>query len=102
MTEEVQAPGEAPKHLNVRQAAFIGVGAMVGAGIRAETGASAVVLVIAIAAAAVVLVTFIFTTLIHEPASIVTLLAILALGAVLDFGWKRARASQAGPVRVGP
>ena len=60
------------------------------------------VLVIAIAAAAVVLVTFIFTTLIHEPASIVTLLAILALGGVLDFGWKRARASQAGPVQVGP
>jgi len=69
--------------------------------IRAETGASAVVLVIAIAAAAVVLVTFIFTTLIHEPASIVTLLAILALGTVLDFGWKRARASRAGPVHVG-
>ena len=36
-----------------------------------------------------VLVTFIFTTLIHEPASIVTLLAILALSIALDFGWKR-------------
>jgi amino acid transporter len=69
--------------------------------IRGETGANAVVLVIAIAAAAVVLVTFIFTTLIHEPASIVTLLAILLLGAALDFGWKRTRASRAGPVQVG-
>ena len=33
MTEEVKASEEARKHLNVRQAAFIGVGAMVGAGI---------------------------------------------------------------------
>jgi amino acid transporter len=69
--------------------------------IRGETGANAAVLVIAIAAAAVVLVTFIFTTLIHEQASIVTLLAILALGAALDFGWKRARAGRPGPVQVG-
>ena len=30
MTEEVQAPEEVPEYLNVRQAAFIGVGAMVG------------------------------------------------------------------------
>ena len=69
--------------------------------IRAETKANTVILVVAIAAAAAVLLTFIFTTLIHEPASIVTLLAILALGTVLDFGWKRARASRAGPVHVG-
>ena len=40
MTEEVKAPEEAPKHLNVRQAAFIGVGAMVGAGIFALLGAA--------------------------------------------------------------
>ena len=42
--------------------------------IRTETGASLVMLVLAIAAAGAVLVTFVFTTLIHEPASIVTLL----------------------------
>src|SRR5215468_1908251 len=40
MAEEVKAPEEAPKHLNVRQAAFIGVGAMVGAGIFALLGAA--------------------------------------------------------------
>jgi amino acid transporter len=59
--------------------------------VRAETRASAPVLAIAITAAAVVLVTFVFTTLIHEPASMVTLLAILVISAGLDFGWKRAR-----------
>jgi len=39
MAEEVKAPEEVPKHLNVRQAAFIGVGAMVGAGASAWTTA---------------------------------------------------------------
>ena len=62
--------------------------------VRGETGASAPVLGLAIAAAGVVLVTFVFTTLIHEPASIVTLLAILLLGVGLDYGWKRTRASR--------
>jgi hypothetical protein len=33
----------------------------------------------------------VFTTLIHEPASIVTLLAILAISVGLDYGWKRSR-----------
>jgi amino acid transporter len=69
--------------------------------IRGETGASTVVLVVAIAAAAAVLLTFVFTTLIHEPASIVTLLVILALSAALDYGWKRRHASQAEHVPVG-
>jgi hypothetical protein len=68
--------------------------------IRAETGASTPILVIAIAAAAVVLVTFIFTTLIHEPASIITLLGVLLLSVGLDYGWKRTRAGRAGPVQV--
>ena len=45
--------------------------------------------------AGVVLVTFVFTTLIHEPASIATLLGIIVLGVVLDFWWKRVRADRA-------
>jgi drug/metabolite transporter (DMT)-like permease len=57
--------------------------------IRSETGANLPMLVLAIVAAGAVLVTFVFTTLIHEPASIVTLLAILALSVGLDYGWKR-------------
>jgi amino acid transporter len=59
--------------------------------IRSETGASLPILILAIAAAGAVLVTFVLTTLIHEPASIVTLLAILVLSIGLDYGWKRGR-----------
>ena len=68
--------------------------------VRAETGARTSILVVAIAASAVVLLTFVFTTLIHEPASIVTLVAIVLLGIGLDFGWKRTRASQASRAQV--
>jgi amino acid transporter len=62
--------------------------------VRAETGASVLLLSLAILASAAVLVTFVFTTLIHEPASIVTLLAILLLGIGLDYGWKRKRGNR--------
>ena len=116
------------KYLSVRQAAFIGVGAMVGAGIfallgaagevagaaispgspaahlriRSETGANLLMLVLAIVAAGAVFVTFVFTTLIHEPASIATLAGILQLSVALDYGWKRSRPSGPVPVQVGP
>jgi len=44
----------------------------------------------------VVLVTFVFTTLIHEPASIITILGVLVLSIGLDFGWKRVRDKRPG------
>ena len=66
--------------------------------VRAETGANAAVLSLAIASAAVVLVTFVFTTLIHEPASLVALLVILLLSVALDVGWKGRGAGRARPV----
>jgi len=70
--------------------------------IRTETGASLLMLILAIAAAGAVLVTFVFTTLIHEPASIATLLAILVLSIGLDYGWKRGHhPSSPVPVQVG-
>ena len=56
--------------------------------IRAETRANLLILVLAIVAAGAVFVTFVFTTLIHEPASIVTLAGILVLSVALDYGWK--------------
>jgi amino acid transporter len=56
--------------------------------IRSETGASLLILILAIVAAGAVFVTFVFTTLIHEPASIVTLAGILVLSVALDYGWK--------------
>jgi len=159
--EGVSAPAEVT-HLNVRQAAFIGVGSMVGAGIFALLGAAGEVagaavwvsfllagavailqgysfaklgarypsagglleyvakgfgdghftgtsawliyfvnaIVTAMVAASVVLVTFVFTTLIHEPASIVMLLVILVLSIGLDYWWKRSRTGKAGAVQV--
>jgi L-asparagine transporter-like permease len=96
------------KYLTVRQAAFIGVGAMVGAGIFALLGAAgevagaAVWLSFLIAGFVAVLLTFMFTTLIHEPASIATLLGVLALSIGLNHGWKRIRPGRPVPVQVGP
>jgi len=70
--------------------------------VRKETGANALILWLAIVAAGAVLVTFVFTTLIHEPASIATIAVILVLGVALDFGWKRSQAAAAGKrVRLG-
>jgi hypothetical protein len=68
--------------------------------IRAETGASLPILILAIVAAGAVFVTFVFTTLIHEPASIVTLAGVLVLSAALDYGWKHFHATRAKDVRL--
>jgi amino acid transporter len=68
--------------------------------VRAETGANVVILSVAVAAAGIVLLTFVFTTLIHEPASMVALLIILALSVALDFGWKRVRANRTKSVQL--
>jgi amino acid transporter len=59
--------------------------------LRKETGARAWLLVLALVSTVGVLLTFVFTTLVHEPATAYTLLGILLLSVVLDFGWKRAR-----------
>jgi amino acid transporter len=69
--------------------------------IRSETGANLPMLILAIVAAGAVLVTFVFTTLVHEPASIVTLLAILVLSIGLDYGWKHNRPSRPVHVQAG-
>jgi len=70
--------------------------------IRSETGANLPMLVLAIVAAGAVFVTFVFTTLIHEPASIVALAGILVLSVALDYGWKRSHPSHPVPVQVNP
>jgi amino acid transporter len=61
--------------------------------VRNETGASAWVLVVANIATVVVLVAFAATTLVEEPATAVTLVAILVLSTLLDLVWKRRRGS---------
>lgn len=62
--------------------------------VRNETGASTLILVVAIVATGVVLLTFVFTTLIYEPGSMIALLVIFLLSVALDFGWKRVRAAR--------
>jgi amino acid transporter len=69
--------------------------------VRTETGANVVILAAAILAAGVVLLTFVFTTLIHEPTSIVALLVILVLSVALDFGWKRVRDNRISHAELG-
>jgi len=59
--------------------------------VRQETGASLGILVLAIATTVISLVTFIFTTLIEEPASIATLIAIVIVSALIDLTWARIR-----------
>jgi len=69
--------------------------------VRSETGASALMLALAVGSAGAVLLTFVFTTLIHEPASIVALVIILLLGVGLDLWWKRRRPALPGELRLG-
>jgi amino acid transporter len=69
--------------------------------VRTETGANVVILAVAIVAAGGVLLTFVFTTLIHDPASMVALLVILVLSVALDFGWKRVHANRTKSVQPG-
>ncbi|HKX15559.1 MAG TPA: APC family permease, partial [Propionibacteriaceae bacterium] len=59
--------------------------------VRGETGASTLVLSVAITSTVVVLLTFALTTLVDEPATAVALGVIVLLGVALDVGWKRIR-----------
>lgn len=63
--------------------------------VRSETGASAVILTVAIASAAIVLLTFTFTTLIHEPASMIALAGVLLLSILLELGGRRSPTGRA-------
>jgi amino acid transporter len=59
--------------------------------VRRETGAAAWLLVLGVASAAIVLVTFIFTTLVHEPGTMITIVVITGISVVCDYAWKRRR-----------
>ena len=59
------------------------------------TGARLGLLVLALVTTGISLLTFIFTTLIQEPASVATLVAILIGSIALDIGWARVRARRA-------
>ena len=53
--------------------------------------------------AAIALVTFVTTTLVHEPTSILTLLVIVLVSVGLDVGWERRRTRRSvGPSEARP
>lgn len=66
--------------------------------VRDETGASVWLLVLAILSTVIVLATFALTTLVEEPATAATLLAILAVSIAADATWKRTRDRGPEPV----
>jgi len=66
--------------------------------VRAETGAQAWILVVGLVTTVAVLVSFVFTSLVHEPATVWTIVWIVALSIGLDVVWKRSR----GPVSTAP
>ena len=55
---------------------------------RRETGAHLAVLIVALLLTVAVLATFVFTTLVHEPATLATLAVIVAVSVALERGWK--------------
>jgi amino acid transporter len=59
--------------------------------VRRETGARLPMLLLGLASTMTVLVTFVFTTLVDEPATAVVLAVMLLLSVGLDIMWKRAR-----------
>ena len=59
--------------------------------VRSETGANLGILLLAIITTGVTLVTFVFTTLIQEPASIAALVGILVVSIAIDLGWSARR-----------
>ena len=66
--------------------------------VRRETGARLGVLLVALASTTTVLVAFVVTTLVDEPATAVLLAVILVLSVALDVWWKRTRDRRVPPV----
>jgi len=56
-----------------------------------------IVLIILLVSTVAVLVSFIFTSLVHEPASVVTIGAILLVSVGLDLVWKHSRGPISAP-----
>ncbi|MET0887846.1 MAG: hypothetical protein ABWX92_15515, partial [Mycetocola sp.] len=59
-----------------------------------KTGASIIVLVIALIATLGTLIIFCTTTLVNEPATAIALLVIVVLAIVIDLLWKRTRGAR--------
>lgn len=78
-------------------AVALGVFSLISIGhlrVRNKTGARLSLLIAGLVTAVVALVTFIFTSLVEEPASIVTLVLIVVASVIFDFLWSRPVARQ--------
>ena len=64
--------------------------------VRSVTGASLGVLVLALITTTTAFLSFVFTELIYDPASMLAILAILVLSVGLDFAWTRTRDARMG------
>jgi amino acid transporter len=70
--------------------------------VRHETGASLIMIIIGLVATLGTFVIFCTTTLVNEPATAITLVAIIALAIIVDFAWKAsARRRSAGAATQG-
>jgi amino acid transporter len=69
--------------------------------VRADTGARVSILVLALLTTGITLATFVITTLVHEPASIATLVGILVISILLDVFTTRMRNPAAGAAAAG-
>jgi len=79
---------------SIGSAVALAIFAMVTIGhlrIRSQTGARLSLLILALVTSAIALITFVFTSLLKEPASIVTLIAIFVISVLIDLWWTRVR-----------
>jgi hypothetical protein len=65
-------------------------------GLRAETGANVWVLCASVLSTVAVLATFVLTTLIHEPKTLIAMAVIMLVSIALDVIWKRDPRSSSG------
>jgi L-asparagine transporter-like permease len=87
---------------SIGSAVALGIFALVTLGhlrIRRETGANLALLVLGLVTTAVTLLTFIFTTLVNEPGSIIALVAIVLISLGIDLWWGRIRDGRADATR---
>ncbi len=83
---------------SIGSAVALGIFALVTIGhlrIRRDTGANLALLLLGLVTTSITLLTFLFTTLINEPGSIVALVAIVLLSLGIDAWWGRVRAGRA-------
>ncbi|MEV4604135.1 APC family permease [Amycolatopsis sp. NPDC049253] len=72
--------------------------------VRANTGASLTLLILAVLTCGIALLAFLISTVVNDPASVVAMLVIIILSVIMDLSWKRVRANrdEAAPPTTAP